>query len=209
MTSFVFDIRRALFKKTLHRRGKDLLGLHSGDMISRMNNDATDFMNLIFWSGFWGYSSALYIVFSIVILFYYNLFLGVFTVVLVPVIFYSSYYFKKKSQAVNQKIVTEKGILSSYLFEVVKNMQEIKILGACKNAMRFYLKNTMSINKMYVDSGRIAVKSERGNALITQIAQLILFGICTYFIVNGQMQLGVFVTSVSYFNMAVSNFSFL
>jgi len=51
MTGFVFDIRRALFKKILHKKGKDLSGMYSGDMISRMNNDATDIMNLVFWSG--------------------------------------------------------------------------------------------------------------------------------------------------------------
>ena len=50
MTSFVFDIRRALFRKILRLKGESLANIYSGDMINRMNTDATDFMNLIFTS---------------------------------------------------------------------------------------------------------------------------------------------------------------
>lgn len=206
MTGFVFDIRRVIFQKILHMKGKELSGMYSGDMISRMNNDATDFMNLIFWSGLWGYSSILFVVFAVSFMFYYNVLLGIFTIVLVPVVFFTSKYFKKKSQLVNKKIQAERGKLSSYLFEIIKNMQEIKILNAGKNVRNFYLRKTTSINKMNVDSGRIIVTAERANSFIILIAQLSLFIICAYFIMNGQMQLGVFVAASGYFNMAVNNF---
>lgn len=207
MTGFVFDIRRALFKKILHKKGKDLSGMYSGDMISRMNNDATDIMNLVFWSGLWGYSNFLHIVFAVGFMFYYNVFLGAFTVVLVPVVFFASKHFKQQSRNINKDISKEQGQLSSYLFEIVKNLQEIKILNASKKVTRFYLRKTTSINKMNVESGRIDVTTERVNSFITLIAQLVIFIICAYFIVNGQMQLGVFVAAVSYFNMAVTYFS--
>ncbi|GAA3409484.1 ABC transporter ATP-binding protein [Paenibacillus hodogayensis] len=207
MTGFVFDIRRALFKKILHKKGRDLSGMYSGDMISRMNNDATDIMNLVFWSGLWGYSNFLHILFAVCFMFYYNIFLGAFTVVLVPVVFFTSKHFKKKSQNINKEISKEQGKLSSYLFEIMKNLQEIKILNACKKVTRFYLRKTTSINKMNVESGRIDVTAERVNSFLTLIAQLFIFMMCAYFIVIDQMQLGVFVAAVSYFNMAVYYFS--
>ncbi|WP_268957634.1 ABC transporter ATP-binding protein [Paenibacillus albiflavus] len=207
MTGFVFDIRRALFKKILHKKGKDLSGMYSGDMISRMNNDTKDIMNLVFWSGLWGYSNFLHILFSVCFMFYYNLLLGVFTVVLVPVVFFTSKHFKKKSQNVRKNISKEQGKLSSYLFEIVKNLQEIKILNARKQVTRFYLRKTTAINKMNVESGRIDVTAERVNSFIMLIAQLVIFVTCAYFIVKGHMQLGVFVAAVSYFNMAVNYFS--
>jgi ABC-type multidrug transport system fused ATPase/permease subunit len=207
MTGFVFDIRRALFKKILRKKGKDLSGMYSGDMISRMNNDTTDIMNLIFWSGLWGYSNLLHIIFAVCFMFYYNFLLGAITVVLVPVVFFTSKHFKNKSQNVNKDISKEQGKLSSYLFEIMKNLQEIKILSACKKVKSFYLSKTTSINKMIVESGRIDVTTERVNSFVSLIAQLVIFLICAYFIVKGQMQLGVFVAAVSYFNMAVNFFS--
>lgn len=90
MTGFVFDVRRAIFKKVLHQKGMDLSGMYSGDMISRINHDATDFVNLIFWSGLWGYSNVLHITFAVFFMFYYNVFLGVFTVILVPIVYFTS-----------------------------------------------------------------------------------------------------------------------
>ncbi|WP_182629342.1 ABC transporter ATP-binding protein [Clostridium chromiireducens] len=207
MTSFVFDIRRELFKKILHKKGKDLSSLYSGDIISRINNDATDFMNLIFWSILWGYSGILTITVSLYFMFFYNLFLGISTLALVPIVFYTSMFFKKKSQLINSKIYKEKGKLSSFLFEVVKSLQEVKILNATKNVINYYMKSTKLINKMNVDNGKIYIKSERANAFITLLAQLIIFIICSIFIVKGSMQLGSFVAALGYFNMAVNNFS--
>ncbi|MEK8127881.1 ABC transporter ATP-binding protein [Paenibacillus filicis] len=207
MTGFVFDIRRALFTKILHKKGKDLFGMYSGDMISRMNNDTKDIMNFVFQSGLWGYSNFLHILFAVSFMFYYNILLGVFTVVLVPVVFFTSKHFKKKSQNVRNDISKEQGKLSSYLFEIVKNLQEIKILNARKQVTRFYLRKTAAINKMNVVSGRIDVTAERVNSFIMLIAQLVIFVTCAYFIVKDHMQLGVFVAAVSYFNMAVTYFS--
>ncbi|MGZ7441087.1 ABC transporter transmembrane domain-containing protein [Paenibacillus sp. TH7-28] len=184
-----------------------LNGMYSGDMISRMNNDTKDVMNLVFWSGLWGCANFLHILFAVCFMFYYNIFLGVFTVVLVPAVFYTSKHFKKKSQNMNKDISKEKGKLSSYLFEIVKNLQEIILLNARKEVMKFYLRKTTAINKMNVVSGRIDVTSERVNSFITLIAQLLIFVTCAYFIVKGQMQLGVFVAALSYFSMAVTYFS--
>lgn len=132
MTGFVFDIRRALFNKILHKKGKDLSGMYSGDMISRMNHDATDIMNLVFWSGLWGYSNLLHILFAVCFMFYYNVLLGAFTVVLVPTVFLASKVFKTRAQQVNKELRAEQGKLSSYVFEIVKNLQDVKILSAGK-----------------------------------------------------------------------------
>lgn len=209
MTGFLFDIRRALFQKILHKRGKDLSGMYSGDMISRMNNDTTDFVNLIFWSGFWGYSNLLHITFSVGFMFYYNIFLGIFTVILVPIVFFTSKYFKKKSQNINKNISMEQGKLSSYLFEIIKNLNEIRILNVCKNVTKRYIRKTADINKMKVESGRMDVMAERMNTLISLIAQLIIFITCAYFIIKNEMKIGVFVSAVSYFNMAMNYFSSL
>lgn len=207
MTGFVFDIRRALFKKILRQKGKDLSGMYSGDLISRMNHDTTDIMNLVFWSGLWGYSNLLHIVFAVGFMFYYNMLLGTLTLLLVPIVFYTSRAFKRRSERINAEISREQGKLSSYLFEIVKNLQEIKLLNAVKKASRVYLRKTTFINQMSVDSGKVDVTTERVNAFISLLAQLLIFVICAVFIVRGQMQLGVFVAAISYFNMAVTYFA--
>ena len=209
MTGFVFDIRRELFKKILRKKGEDLSGMYSGDMISRMNSDATGFVNLIFWDILWGYSNVLHITFAVCFMFYYDIFLGMFTIILVPIIFYTSQYFKKKSQMINKDLLSEQGKLSSYLFEIVKNLQEIKTLNAYKKIARVYLRKTTFINKMVVENGRVGVISERVNSLINLIAQLVLFIICATFIIKDQMQLGVFVAAIAYFNMAINYFTIL
>ena len=60
---------------------------------------------------------------------------------------------------------------------------------------------------MCVENGIIDVKSERVNALIALLAQLIMFVICVYAIVKGYMQLGGLLGALSYFNLSINNFS--
>ena len=181
--------------------------MYSGDMISRMNTDATDFVNLIYWSGFWGYSNLLHIVFSVGFMFYYNVFLGIATLILVPVVYVTSKYFENKSQMINKEISKEQGKLSSYLFEIVKSLEEIRILNVCNTVRKRYIEKTAAINKLKVESGRMDILAERTNALISLIAQLLIFIICAYFIVKKEMKLGAFVSAISYFNMATYYFS--
>ncbi|MFD2875076.1 ABC transporter transmembrane domain-containing protein [Paenibacillus rhizoplanae] len=139
-----------------------------------------------------GYSNLLHIVFAVGFMFYYHVLLGVFTVVLVPVVFMASRYFKRRALRVNRDLAAEQGRLSSYLFEIVANLREIKLLNAGRLVTRTYLRRTVSIHHNNVDNGRIEVTTERVNAFIMLAAQLLLFIICARLIVKGQMQLGVF-----------------
>jgi len=209
ITGFIFDIKKAIYKKILNGNGKYLAGLYSGDIISRMNQDASALWDFIFWSCMWGFACVINITISIWFIFYYNVYLGLFSIMLAPAVYFSSKHFKKKIQLLNHEITTEKGKLTAYLFEVANNLSEIKILGACKRVVLSYTKRTTLINKMSVKSGEVEVTSERITALIALVAQLMIFTVCSFFIVKGSLQLGVFIAAMSYFNMAVNYFTFM
>lgn len=209
ITGFVFDIRRAVFNKVLHKEGSDLQGMYTGDIVSRINNDTYDFMDLIFNSGIRGWASILNIVYSVGFMCYYSIYLGIYTVAIVPIVVFSSKYFKKKAKSISRDIAEESGELSSFLFEVVKNLQEIKILNGCKNVIHTYSKRNKKIAKMEVEKGKVSIQSTQTNAFIVLSTRLLLYIICAYCIVNGRMLLGAFVAAISYFDRAVSNFEAL
>lgn len=207
MTSFVFDIRRSLFKKIISKKAESLAEIYSGDMVNRMNDDTTDFMNLLFWNGIWAYSNILHIVFSLGFMFYYNIVLGVIAIIWVPVIFYTSEYFKKKSEKISKAMLEKKGKLSSYLFEFINNVKEIEVLNAHKYVIQHYIKYTAEISRIKIDIDRISIISERSNSLLMLIAELSIFVISAFFITADKMALGGFVAAISYFEMAVTYFS--
>lgn len=206
MTGFLFDIRRSVFKKIIHKKGKDLTNINTGDIINRMESDTEAFVNLIFHNGIWGYSNFLHIVFAIVFMFYYNSFLGVFTVLLAPVLAFVSNYFKKKNHQINKKITDEQGRVWAFLFEFMKDLLNVKMLNSCKRVKRVYFKKTVFINKIKVIREKHELKSERIYSFIALVSQLLLFIICSFLIVNENMQIGVFVAAISYFNMATNYF---
>lgn len=209
MTSFVFDIRREIFNKILRLKGKNLSKVNSGDIIRRMNNDAEEFMFFILNGILWGLAELLELAICMFFLFYYNIYLGIMTVIMIPIVFATSLYFKKKVQIVNEDIAKEKGRLSSFLFEFVRNSQEVKILKAVKNVIGAYLNRTIFIYRKKIKSEKIEFIGERTNSFILLFSQLIIFTICALFILNDNMQLGDFVAAISYFTAASSIFIYL
>lgn len=205
-TSFVFDIKRALFNKVLNMKAEKLSSIYVGDLVSRINNDTNDFMDLVFNGIIWGFSNFLHISFSVIFMFYYNIWLGVLTVVLVPVVYLVSNFYKKWSKNVSFKFEKKQGELSSLLFEIIIYLKEIKLLGIFKNMRNYYLKGTIINSDGFIKNEKIKVISEISNSFISLIAQLTIYIVCSIFIVNGKMTIGTFVAAISYYNMASTYF---
>lgn len=209
MTRFLFDIRTAIFNKVLSCRGEKLTNFYSGDIITRMNNDVTEFMNFIHWNVFYTIGGILNLIVSVGFIFYLNLWLGIFTVVLTPIIVYLSRKFSKIAKKYYEEIAKRNGFLSSWLFEIINGMQDIKLLDTSNKVLSDYVGKTIEIMRLQIKSGRVEILSERVNSGISLIAQMILYTISAIFIVNGHLTVGGFTACVTYFGTCTSVFNTL
>jgi ABC-type multidrug transport system fused ATPase/permease subunit len=209
MTKFLFDIRAAIFNKVLSYKGEKLTSIYSGDIISRMNNDATEFMNFIHWNVFYTIGGMLDILLSLVFIFYINIWIGIFTIILTPIIVYSSRKFSKIAKKYYEEIAKKNGFLSSWLFEIINGMQDIKLLNASKKILSDYVGKTVKIMRLQIKSGKVEVISERVNSGISILAQMILYTVSAIFIINGHLTVGGFTACVTYFGTCTSIFNSL
>jgi len=207
MTRFLFDIRTAIFNKVLSYKGIKLSGIYSGDIISRMNNDVEEFMSFIHWNVFYSIGGLLNLLLSIGFIFYLNTWIGIFTVVITPVIVYTSGRFSKIAKKYYKEIAMKSGFLSSWLFEIINGMQGIRLLNASKRVLSDYTGKTVKINRLQIKSGKVEVLSERVNSGISLLAQLILYTFSAIFIAKGQFTVGGFTACVSYFGTCINVFS--
>lgn len=209
MTKFLFDIRTAIFKRVLSYRGEKLTGIYSGDVISRMNHDAEQVMNFIHWNVFYTIGGLLSLILALGFIFYLNIWVGIFTVTMTPVIVYFSRYFSKKAKKYYEEISTRQGLLSSWLFEIINGMQDIKLLNASRKVLADYVGKSIKIIRLQIKSGKVEVKSERVNSGISLLAQMILYIILAIFVVNGNLTVGGFTACVTYFGTCTSIFNSL
>jgi ABC-type multidrug transport system fused ATPase/permease subunit len=207
MTRFLFDIRKSIFKKVLSYEGKILSSLRSGDVIYRMGVDTEQFMNYIHWNTFYLAARILKLLISIGFLIYLSWPIAVFTVIMTPIAVYTSKYFAKKLKNVYKNISDSSGLLSSWLFEIIKGMQEIRLLSASKSVISDYMRKTIKIVRLRIKGNKIEVFSERINSGVSLIWQLVLYLISVYFIYNGDLTLGGFTACISYFSNCISSFN--
>ena len=209
MTKFLFDIRSAIFNKVLSSKGKQLSNLYSGDVIIRMNNDVTEFMNFIHWNVFYTVGGVLNLFVSFGFIFYLNIWIGIFTLVLTPLIVYVSRTFSKIAKKYYQDIAKQNGLLSSWLFEIINGMQAIRLLNAAKNILFDYIEKNIRIIRLQIKSGIVEIIAERVNSGILLLAQMTLYIISTTFIIKGNLTVGGFTACITYFGTCASVFNSL
>lgn len=207
MTRFIFDIRKALFDKVLSYKGNSLSSLHTGDVIYKINNDTEQIMNFIHNNVFFGFSRILNLIFALYIIYTINWSLSLIVIVLVPITVYMSRWFAKRVRSYYKQMSEQTGLLSSWLFEMIKGMQDIRLLSATKNMLSDYVGKTIKIIRLQIKVNKVEVTSDRINSGISLIGQLVLYAVSAVLINNGQLSIGGFTACISYFGTCVSVFN--
>lgn len=206
-TQFLYDIRYALFQKVMKAKGMYLSGIYSGDMVSRMDKDVDEFMNFIHWNIFYSFSGVLSLLISIGYIAYINLWLAILVVVITPVSVYFTRYYSKKVKSLYQNIRKQEGKLDSWLFEILKGMKEIRMLSASKHILGIFTNIIIKITRQKISATKIEVLSERLNAGLSLLGQLILYSVSAILVWKGKLTIGGFVSCVSYYASCITIFN--
>ena len=206
-TTFLFDIRAELYSRILRFKGSCLASMYSGDTISRMGYDVDQIMTMISINLFGLVSNFINMVIALVFIYCANIWMGVFTTVATPVIIYVSRFFFGKAKRENSRIIKKKGILSSWTFEILGGMQEIKLLHASKQIISEFLRRNIEIARMSIGLNRIEVKAERLNAGILVIAQMCMFTIAAFLVKAGELTIGGVTACFAYYTNCITTFN--
>ncbi|MBD5526884.1 MAG: ABC transporter ATP-binding protein [Lachnospiraceae bacterium] len=206
-TTFLFDIRAELYSRILRFKGSCLANMYSGDTISRMGYDVDQIMSMISINLFGLVSNFINMVIALVFIYCANIWMGVFTTVTTPVIIYVSRIFFGKAKRENSRIIKKKGILSSWTFEILGGMQEIKLLHASKQILSEFLRRNIEIARMSIGLNKIEVKAERLNAGILVIAQMCMFTIAAFLVKAGELTIGGVTACFTYYTNCITTFN--
>ena len=172
-----------------------------------MGGDVEQFMNYIHWNTFYFSANIIRFVLSLVytaIIFWP---MAIAILVATPIVFYLSKYFSKKIQPLYKKISEKQGLLSSWIFEIVKGLQDIKLLSAGKNVISNYVGRTNQISKLRIKATVVEVKTERINSGISFLWQLLFYTLSAFFVVKGRMTIGAFTACLGYYSNCLGLFA--
>jgi ABC-type multidrug transport system fused ATPase/permease subunit len=206
-TAFLFDIRAEVYSRILKFKGKDLTNLYSGDVISRLGYDVDQIMNMIYMNLFGLVSNILELCIAFAFIFHADKWLGFFTMFITPIIIYISRFFYRKAKAKNSHLIKEKGLFSSWTFEILGGMQEIKLLHASKQIISEFLQQSIKLARLNIDLNKMEVLADRINAGISLAAQMCLFTIATFLVINKHLTIGAVTACFTYYTSCISLFN--
>ncbi len=206
-TAFLFDIRAELYSRILRFKGSRLASMYSGDMISRMGYDVDQIMTMISINLFGLVSNFINMVIALAFIYCANIWMGVFTIAATPIIIYVSGFFFKKAKRKNSRMIQKKGLLSSWTFEILGAMREIKLLHASRQILSTFLRRNVEIARMRVDFNRTEVMAERLNAGILVIAQMCMFTIAAFLVKANQLTIGGVTACFAYYTNCITTFN--
>lgn len=207
MTQFLFLFRRDVFNKVFSLSAEFFLNIHSGDVVKRINNDTEEFMNFIHWNIFYTIANVIGLIVSIGAMWLLNYKIALLVIVLIPINVFLSKHFAKHAKRFYKEKSDKQGILSSWLFEIIKGMREINILGAERQILRKFSVSTIEIMRINIKSDRVEVTNERLNSSVSLISSLILYVMVGYLVFKGEFTVGAFVATIGYFNKATLLFN--
>ena len=208
-SNFLYDIRKILFEKIFTLYGKELTEAQSGDFVQRIINDTEHIINFLYWNVCYGIGSVVNLVVAIILLAHIQKSVAIYTVCVTPVVVIISRYFIHKSKMSYDKVLNCKAHSSSWLFEILHEMQHIKLLNASNKVTNKYIIKHIKMFHAYIDHEKVYLQSEIINSTIRFVAQMVLYILSALFIINGDMTLGGFTASVTYFAKCLGVFNSL
>ena len=97
--------------------------------------------------------------------------------------------------------------MSSWTFEILGGMQEIKLLHASKQILSEFLRRNIEIARMSIGLNKIEVKAERLNAGILVIAQMCMFTIAAFLVKAGKLTIGGVTACFAYYTNCITTFN--
>ncbi len=207
--TYVVDIRRRCFAHLLRLKADVMTHIKSGDIMRRIQEDTECFLEFIHRSLFYVLANFLQLAISIGYLLYTNLFLGLTSIVLTPVMAYSIRYFRGKMKEKQQRIQSRKGLADAWIQEMMIGLTELKLLNAQPRLEREYRDKTEDILRDEMDARYLSLRSDAINEGLILIGQLCIFCIAAFFVAGGSMTLGQFVACASYFSTCASYYNAL
>lgn len=196
--NLVVKIKENVFERFVYMKAKNLDKYSFGDIVQIINDDTRVFVRLINQNIFPLIIDFLIVVFALFMIFYINIWVGIFCTIILPIQVLIGKMISKKIETLSIKTRNASGEYISNVYEYANNYKEIKIINGDNyilNKIIFSLKKLLSIN------AEIALKNEKVsiiNSLIQLLISIFIYVVFFFMFLNGYTSIGLFLGIIMY-----------
>ena len=206
---FVVDVKTTMYQRVLFAKADFLSRMNCGDVMSRIDQDADQFIYVIQRNLFHFVNSVLMCGGIIGVVAAINIPIAVVLVVaaLVPIVF--TRLNVRLTQKYAKAIRKTTGKLSGRLFEFMKGMREIRFLNAQRYAAKKLFQKFKELVHLNNKVRKVDFVVNKGTYLINLSVTLVVYGISCFFILNGHFTIGLFIAVTEYIRLLHRKFNWL
>ncbi|MFF2017403.1 ABC transporter ATP-binding protein [Paenibacillus sp. NPDC058177] len=202
VTRFTFDIRKKLYDKLITLKSTFFHNSRTGDLMTILNRDAEEVMELIHWNIFYLTANALRLLTAIAFVLYANVYLGLLMIIVIPAVVFTTLAFNRATKSRMERQRKQYGKLMSWCVEMLGGLRDIRLMGADRYTTRQFVHQLADYMRLKNQTSSIGFFSERAVSLVALVSDLILYITASILIVKGQLTVGGFVAMIEYFARA-------
>ena len=195
---YLVDVKNALFEKSVRARPSILTGRNTGDVMSRIDVDSEQFLHVIQRNLFHFVNSALLCAGILLMVARISLWLALLltAAALLPILL--TRLNGRLTERVARASRETTGRFSGRLFEILKGMREIRLLGAEVWAADNVIGPLKTLVRLGNRSRRVDFLAEREISLVHLLTSLAVYALSAYLIVQRRMTVGQFLAVIEY-----------
>ena len=205
--TFSVNIKRDIYSGILSYKGDVFSEKLTGDWIMRLGNDTDQILDYIYFNVFYTVTDFVEFIVQLVLIYFISPYFFVLTLLCMPTSFCLTKMFVAKSENVYKRQKESKKAMSSFFFEVIQGMKELRVLNGFGWMIETFLNVNHQNNKNIFSISTCEVKNGKISEGIALIIHLCLYSLSAILIINGHLKLGSFLAAVEYFNASISIFS--
>lgn len=202
VTRFSFDIRKKLYEKLLSLQASFFHNSRTGDIITVINRDADEVMNMIHWNIFYLTANIIRLLTAAAFVLYANLYLGLIMLVVIPVCVFTTMAFARATKMRMEEQRNQYGKLMSWCVEMLAGLRDIRLMAAEHYTTRQYVSLIAQYTRLSNRTSAVQYTSDQTVRLVTVLSDLILYVTASLFIVHGSLTVGGFIAMIDYFSRA-------
>lgn len=206
---YVLDVKNKLFEKIIFAKATFLSGMNTGDMMTRIDGDAEQFIHVVQRNLFHFLNSTIMCAGIVVLVARLNLVISIMLVIaaVLPIIITRLCgRFTEKYSRESREI---SGQMVGKLYEIIKGFREIKLFQAEGFAFN---KIFMPLKRLITLGNNIRSVDFWVNKLIYMVnlsASIIIYGYSAYLVTKGELTIGIFLAIIEYIALLHKKFNWI
>lgn len=199
--NYVYDVSKSFFSKNLRAKASCLYNKKTGDILTRVNNEAFEFIYILIRNGLRSLNRLFVFIFAFIMLFFIHWSLAIYSIVVIPTLVFFTKKSSKNLSDSSSELTVKNGLFSNWLFEMISGLREIRLLSMQKYTKGYLSQSQKDI--IYLDNriAKINYVSNLVQNVIILFCQLIFFTLCAYLMIDGKITIGFFLAANEYYTM--------